>query len=193
MAANYGTLVKPKPKPPSKTPHNAGGPTPLKRMPETAPMSRVTEVGESTPSSNGGASIGSIGGSASFVMFAGGALLVVAGWSKFVQPILSSGWSGSKLSVTAQDAQIFLGGIVFLIILVGLASAGGDAAGFATLLVIALWLVFLIMNGTGTLSTVFNFLGGGSTAGPGGSSGSTIHPLPAAPNIHSTGTSQGFV
>lgn len=89
------------------------------------------------------------------VLFWAFALLVFATWKGFWQPTIDSVWNGTAWN-TPIDGKLILGGVVFAIVLAMMADTSDEAAGAITLMLIAMWLLFIMFNGQ---STMQGFLG----------------------------------
>lgn len=114
-----------------------------------------------------------ITGNASFVMIAATVLYLFAFWQQIGSPIWNSIWTGKPNNISGKELQIMVGGIVFVVVLTGMASFE-ETSGVATVTVMGLWGVYLVMNGKQFVS-VLNWLQGQvpKTTGTNSSSTST--------------------
>lgn len=93
------------------------------------------------------------------VLTSGILLLVLATWDGFWRPtLIDTGWLGEPWK-TQIDGRMILGGIVFIIVLAMIAGSSDEAHTLIVWTMVALWLIFAVMNGRPVINGVINWFG----------------------------------
>lgn len=141
----------------------------------TVATTNVTGGESSTESSQLSANIPTpdFTGSAGMVALTSTALLMFATWDQFWSPMFQSLWTGNSFS-GGTSWNMVLSGFVAIGVLSVIASQSDDAAGVIQLAIIAMWLVFIVMNAGNSKSTFNKFLNFVNPSAYGGGAGATF-------------------
>lgn len=153
-----------------------------KQINKTEPKIKSTPSAPSIPKVPSGSNmpktgnVQSIGNNGSLVLLLSAILYCFVFYGTVVSPVWNTIWDGKPLALTSSQSQSVIGGLVFVTTLTVLGSLPATST-FALVFVLGLWAVFGIMNGTGQLSAVTDWLSGVQTKPapvpitPGGGSG----------------------
>jgi len=169
-------------KPSYSTSHDVPTPDETPNLP--APKSVAEPKIKSTPTSiptppepeepsggwSGPGNVSSIGNNGGIVLVLSVLLFCFTFWTPVVVPVWNTIWSGKQNTISQSQWQVTAGGFVFITIMTILGSLSGTSE-LALLLVLGLWAVFLIMNGTKQMGSVLDWFGGKT-------SGTTPKPAP---------------
>ena len=91
-------------------------------------------------------------------------LLILATWQPFWIPTFAAMKDKNvQWNVTTTGKRMELGGVAFVILMAFLANSSDDMEKVMTWLLIAFWVLFIIMNGTPTIKSIFTWFGQGGT------------------------------
>jgi hypothetical protein len=94
-------------------------------------------------------------------------LLVMATWSGFWKPTINVIWDPVHNDWnTTITKRTELGGVAFCILISFIANYNDDAGAVIELMLVALWLIFIMFQGTGTIKNTFNWFQGGTGNAP---------------------------
>jgi hypothetical protein len=88
-------------------------------------------------------------------------LLTLATWQGFGKPTLDAAWNGVPWNTTI-DGKLILGGIAFCVVMAMIAESNDDAHSLIVWMLVALWIIFVVMNGSSTISSIFNWFSSGT-------------------------------
>lgn len=115
------------------------------------------------------------------VLTSGMLLLILATWAGFWKPtLIDTAWNGQPWK-TPIDGRMILGGIVFIIVLAMIAGSSDEAHSLIVWTMVALWLIFAVMNGRPVMESVINWFGAHSQQ-PAQASQKSQSPAPPPPN-----------
>lgn len=84
-------------------------------------------------------------------------LLIFVGWSSFFSPLWNSIWNKKPFQSSISPWTI-VGAIIFIFFMAILATSSDEGNTLAWLLVLGLWTVYIMFNGSSEIAGFFNFL-----------------------------------